>query len=188
MSEEKKPVTQLLQAWSAGDPRAADELVPLVYDELRQVAARLMRSERQGHTLAPTALVHEAYVRLADVDIPWRDRGHFFALAANLMRRVLVDHARGQGSQKRGAGAQKVPLDEAFLVPGQLDERLVLIDEALSKLAALEPRKARIIELLFFGGLTYDEAAEVMGISVATLYREMKFAKAWILREIGAGS
>jgi RNA polymerase sigma-70 factor (ECF subfamily) len=186
MSGESKPVTQLLQAWRAGDRQAGDELVPLVYNELRQVAARLMRAERTGHTLVPTALVHEAYLRLAGADIPWQDRTHFFALAATLMRRILVDHARERGRQKRGSGAEKISLDEAVLVSAEPDARLILIDAALSKLTAIEPRKARIIELLFFGGLTYDETAEVLNTSNATLHREVKFAKAWILREISS--
>ena len=181
---DEKPVTQLLQAWRRGDQKAADELLPLVYNELRQVAARLMRAERPGHTLAPTALVHEAYLRLAGAEIPWQDRAHFFALAATLMRRILVDHARERGRQKRGAGADKISLDEAVVISPEPDERLLLIDAALSKLAGIEPRKARMVELLFFGGLTFDETSEVLGVSTATLHREMKFAKAWILREV----
>jgi RNA polymerase sigma factor (TIGR02999 family) len=181
-----KPVTDLLQQWRGGDHNAADELLPLVYEELRKVAARLMRAERPGHTLSPTALVHEAYVRLAGADIPWQDRAHFFALTATLMRRILVDHAKQRGRQKRGGGAEEISLDSAVAISEDMDDRLVLIDEALSKLSTIDGRKGRIIELLFFGGLTYDETAEVMKLSPATLHREMKFAKAWILREVAA--
>lgn len=181
-----KPVTQLLQQWRGGDQDAAEQLLPLVYEELRKVAARLMRSERPGHTLSPTALVHEAYVRLAGADIPWQDRAHFFALSATLMRRILVDHAKQRGRQKRGGGAEAISLDSAVAVSEDLDDRLVLIDEALTKLATIDGRKGRIIELLFFGGLTYDETAEIMNLSPATLHREVKFAKAWILREVAA--
>ena len=178
----------MLQQWRGGDQQAADELLPLVYEELRKVAARLMRAERPGHTLSPTALVHEAYVRLAGADIPWQDRAHFFALSATLMRRILVDHAKQRGRQKRGGGAEAISLDSAVAVSENLDDRLVLIDEALTKLSALDTRKGRMIELLFFGGLTYEETAEVMDLSPATLYREMKFAKAWILREVAAST
>jgi len=182
---DEKPVTQLLHLWREGDESAARELVPLVYEQLRDVAARLMRAERPGHTLSPTALVHEAYVRLAGSDIPWQDRAHFFALSATLMRRILVDHARERSRHKRGGGVAPVSLEEAVVVSAEPDERLILIDEALTKLSAIEPRKSRIVELVFFGGLTFDETAQVMELSPATLHREMKFAKAWILREVG---
>lgn len=186
MSEAGKPVTKLLQAWSGGDAAARDELFSTVYDHLRRLAADRISRERPGHTLAPTALVHEAYFRLTDADVPWQDRAHFFAVCANVMRRVLVDHARQRGRHKRGGAAAKLSLDEALAVTADPDPRILLLDEALTSLARVDARKAQIVELVFFGGLTLEEAAQIVGGSIATVHRELKFAKAWMLSEMKA--
>jgi len=163
-------------------------MVPLVYDELRVIATRLMRGERADHTLQATALVHEAYARLVDAQVDWRDRSHFFAIAARQMRRILVDHAKARGRVKRGGGDRPLTLDEAVAVSGDSNENLVELDEALERLAELDERKAKVVELHYFGGLTYDEAAEVLGISPATVDRDLRFAKAWLYRELGSTS
>jgi RNA polymerase sigma factor (TIGR02999 family) len=184
MAPEGQSVTQLLRQWRDGDQRALDRLFPLVYDELRVLAVRRLRSAQPGQTLEPAALVHEAYLRLAGVDIPWQDRAHFFAMAAIMMRRVLVDHAKERSRLKRGGDMAKISLDEALMVSEDLDSRVVLIDEALTKLSAMDTRKARIIELLYFGGLTVEEVSQAMEISPSTVHRETKFAKAWILHQI----
>jgi RNA polymerase sigma factor (TIGR02999 family) len=174
----------LLRQWRDGDQGALDRLFPLVYDELRVLAVRRLRSAQPGQTLEPAALVHEAYLRLAGVDIPWQDRAHFFAMAAIMMRRVLVDHAKERSRLKRGGDMAKISLDEALMISEDLDIRVVLIDEALTKLSAMDTRKARIIEMLYFGGLTVGEVSEAMEISPSTVHRETKFAKAWILHQI----
>lgn len=179
-----RSVTELLQASRGGDEAAFNELLPAVYDQLRKVAAKHMRSEREGHTLGATALVHEAYVRLVDAEISFEDRAHFFATAATMMRRILVDHAKQRGRHKRGGNAPNLSLDEAAVFCAEPDSRILDIDEALIRLAVIDERKARVIELVFFGGLNHDEAARAMGISDSTLNRELKFAKAWILNEI----
>lgn len=179
-----KPVTKLLQAWSSGDISASEELFPLVYEQLRALARRHIRQERPGHTLSPTALVHEAYLNLVDVNVPWQDRAHFFALSAGLMRRILVDHAKRRLSQKRGGRSPVISLDRAPVVSSQPDPRLLLIDEALQRLAQIDDRKARIFELSFFGGMTLQETSQIIGGPVSTLHRELQFAKAWILRSI----
>ena len=184
MAPEMKPVTRFLRQWRDGDQGAFHQLFPLVYDELRLLAARRLRRRQSGQTLDPTALVHEAYLRLAGVDIPWHDRAHFFAMAAVMMRRILVDHAKERGRLKRGGDMAKISLDEALLVSEDLDSRIVLIDEALTKLAGRDTRKARILELLYFGGLTVEEVSQAMEISPSTVHRESKFAKAWILNQI----
>jgi RNA polymerase sigma factor (TIGR02999 family) len=184
MEHDGQAVTQLLQQWREGDQGALDRLFPLVYEELRVLAVRRLRGAQPGQTLQPTALVHEAYLRLAGVDIPWQDRTHFFAMAAIMMRRILVDHAKERSRLKRGGDMAKISLDEALMVSEDLDSRIVLIDQALTKLTAMDSRKARIIEMLYFGGLTVEEVSQTMEISPSTVHRETKFAKAWILNQI----
>lgn len=178
-------VRHLVQRDRDGDPAALEELLPLVYDQLRGMAARYLRDERPGHTLAPTALVHEAYLRLAGADLELQDRAHFLALASGVMRRVLMDHARTRNRQKRGAGALMLSLEDVHEIPSDLGQLLGL-DEALKELAKFDPRKARIVELIYFGGLTYDEAAGVLNISSVTVHRELRLAKAWLERELAA--
>jgi RNA polymerase sigma factor (TIGR02999 family) len=177
-------VTQLLVAWGAGDAAAFDALAPLVYDELKRLARQSMRGERVGHTLQATALVNEAYLKLIDVhQVQWQNRAHFFAISARLMRRILVDFARSKHSQKRGAGEQKVSLDEALLVvnPGR---SLVAIDDALRALADVDDRKSQVVEMRFFGGLSVAETAEALHVSPETVMRDWKVAKAWLSREL----
>ena len=183
MESDRATVTRLLQSWSAGDQGALDELMPLVYDRLRTLAGRYMQAERPDHTLRATALVHEIYLELVDAKVAWQSRVHFYAIAAKLMRRVLVEHARKRGRAKRGAGA-KVTLDEGMAVTPQADPVLLELDEALDRLADLDERKAQLIEMTYFGGLTYDDAAEALGISPATVHRELRLAKAWLYREL----
>ena len=182
-------VTSLLQAWREGDPEALERLMPLVYGELRRLASRSMAGERSDHTLEPTALVHEAFLRLVGGGPPrWQDRIHFFAVAAQLMRRLLVDHARGRRRAKRGSGARLLPLEAALHVSGPEPESradLLALDEALTALAAFDSRKARVVELRFFGGLTIEETAEVLGISTATVILEARLARAWLFRRMG---
>lgn len=184
MSTESQSVTKLLQRWSGGEPRALDELVPIVYDELRRLAGRCFSSERSGHTLRATALVHEAYMRLVDADIEWQDRAHFYAIAARVMRRILVEYARAHTRHKRGSGQIHVPLDEAVVVGPEAASIVADLDDALQRLAAIDPRRSEIVQLLFFGGLTYEETAAALHISPATVHRELKLAKAWLLREM----
>jgi RNA polymerase sigma factor (TIGR02999 family) len=172
-------VTLLLRRCGAGDGAALAQVVPLVYEELLRLARRHMGGERPGHTLQPTALVHEAYARLVDADLDLRDRVHFFAVASTAMRRILVDHARARSSLKRGGGALRMTLDDDQ--PGTAhDSDLVELDEALGRLAATDQRKARTVELHYFGGLSYDEIAGVLGVSAATVDRDLRFAKAWL--------
>jgi RNA polymerase sigma-70 factor (ECF subfamily) len=175
-------VTQLLRDWSAGDEGAFDRLVPLVQAELRHLAGRFMARERADHTLQTTALINEAYLRLVDQQgITWKDRAHFLAVAGQVMRHVLVDHARRRRYAKRGGGALKVSLSEAVPVTSERAAELVALDEALDALAEFDPRKSRIIELRFFGGLTVEETAEVIGVAPITVMREWRAAKAWLL-------
>jgi RNA polymerase sigma factor (TIGR02999 family) len=181
-------VTLLLREWKAGDNSALDKLTPLIYNELHRLANSYLRRERPDHTLQPTALVNEAYLRLVDQRTPdWQNRAHFFGVAAQLMRQVLVDYARSHRSEKRGAGARMLPLDEALTFTAEKADELLLLDEALGKLATVDPRKSRAVELRFFGGLTIEEIANVMEISVATVGRELRMAEAWLYRET-AGS
>ncbi|HYE14564.1 MAG TPA: sigma-70 family RNA polymerase sigma factor [Pyrinomonadaceae bacterium] len=181
-------VTRLLVRWREGDQRALDELMPLVYAELHRLAARYMRGERPGHTLQTSALVNEVYLRLAGhEDIQWQDRAHFFAVAAQAMRRILVDHARRRGNQKRGGDVHKVALDEALIVSDERAAEVVALDDALARLAEVAPRKSRLVELRFFGGLGIEEAAEVLQVSPGTVMRDWTFAKAWLRREITGG-
>jgi len=178
-------VTELLASWSRGDVKAREELIPLVYAELRRLANSYLRRERSDHTLQPTALVHEAYLRLiAQREIHWKDKGHFFAITAQLMRRILVDHARGHLAEKRGSGMAKVPLDDALVMTRERPGKLLALDESLSRLAQVDPRQAQIVELRVFAGLSVEEAAEFLGISLATVKRDWRMAKAWLSREI----
>jgi RNA polymerase sigma factor (TIGR02999 family) len=181
-------ITLLLQAWAQGDKEAAERVFPLVYDQLRRLAARQLRHERRGHTLQPTALVHEAYLRLAGQRAPeWPDRAHFFAMAAGVMRHVLVDHARRNRAAKRGGSACRVSLDEAAAAGPPLELEVIALDEALQELATLDADQARIVELRFFGGLTVEEAAAVLGVSAATVQRDWRTARAWLYRRIAHG-
>jgi RNA polymerase sigma factor (TIGR02999 family) len=177
-------VTRLLQAWSEGDLAARDELVPLVYDELRRRAASYLRRERPGHTLQPTALVHEAYGRLVSQHEPFRNRAQFFAIASQMMRRVLVDHARAYQARKRASGGLRVELTEGIAVAEPRQADLIALDHALEELAALDERQARLVELRFFGGLTAEEAAEALAISLATANRDWALARAWLFRRL----
>lgn len=180
-----REVTQLLLAWSQGEQTALDQLTPLVYDELRRVARRYMARESAGQTLQTTALVHEAYLRLIDVrSVEWQSRAHFFAIAAQLMRQILVDFARRHRQLKRGGQAQRVSLEEALIVSRERSPDLVALDEALTELARLDPRQARVVELRFFGGLTEEEVAEVLKISPRTVRGDWGMAKVWLLREL----
>jgi len=178
-------ITQLLRAWGDGNQAALDRLMPLVYAQLRQAAHRYMARERQGHTLQTTALVNEVYVRLAKArEMRWQDRVHFFALSAQMMRRILTDHARARQYAKRGGGAQVVSLDEAPEVSEKPRADLVALDDALKRLAAVDERKSRVVELRYFGGLSVEETGEVLKVSPETVMRDWKLAKAWLLREL----
>ena len=181
-------VTHLLAEWSHGDNAALAELTPLVYDELRRLAHRHMEGQRPGHTLQTTALVNEAYLRLADqTNRRWQNRAHFFAVAARAMRQILVSYARTQQAQKRGGGALKVELDEAALISRAESKEIVDLHEALERLATLDSRKAQVVELKYFGGLNYEEMAEVLKISRVTVRRDWEFAKVWLYTELHNG-
>jgi RNA polymerase sigma factor (TIGR02999 family) len=186
MDEERTSVTQLLQAWSRGNPDALEQLTPRVYAELHRLARGYMRKERVGNTLQATALVNEAFLRLVDVkDVQWQDRAHFFAICANIMRRILVDRARAKGMHKRRRAADHVNLDEApEIASPSKDQGLVAVDDALQVLEGVDPRKAKIVELRFFGGLTVEETAEVLNISPQTVMRDWKMARAWLMGEL----
>lgn len=173
-------ITQLLHDWVNGDERSLDVLTPLVYDQLHQIAARIFRGERANHTLQATALVHEAFAQLIDVEIDWQDRSHFFALAARMMRRILVDHANAKAAAKRGGVHANLPLDDVIVVSPEAGEAILDLHEALIELAEHDTRKAEILELHYFGGLTYAEMGEVLGLSSSTLDRDIRFAKAWL--------
>jgi RNA polymerase sigma-70 factor, ECF subfamily len=178
-------VTNLLTRWSHGDDRALAELTPLVYDELRRIAHRHMGGQRPDHTLQTTALVNEAYLRLADQTKPsWQSRAHFFAVAARAMRQIVVDYARSQQSQKRGGGLLRIELDEAAIVSPEQSKEIVDLHEALERLAILDFRKAQVVELKYFGGLNYDEMAEVLKISRVTVRRDWEFARLWLYTEL----
>jgi RNA polymerase sigma factor (TIGR02999 family) len=178
-------VTQLLRAWAGGDPDALETLTPLVYAELHRRAAWAMAAERPDHTLQPTALVHEAFVRLMNSkDVVWKDRAHFFALSARLMRRILVDLARARQSGKRGGGVTPVPLEDNAVVSPQKAPYLVALDDALTRLAEIDARKSEVVELRFFGGLSVEETADVLKLSRDTVLRDWKVARLWLLREI----
>jgi RNA polymerase sigma-70 factor (ECF subfamily) len=178
-------VTVLLRAWSDGDEAALERLVPLVEAELRRLARIYMAKERRGHTLQTTALVNEAFVRLTDAKgLRWQDRSHFLGISARLMRRVLVDHARARGYQKRGGGAQRVTLTDALAIAPDVSPQLIDLDRALEGLAAVDARKARVVELRFFGGLSVEETAEVLHVSNDTIKRDWRLAKLWLLRKL----
>ena len=182
-------VTRLLAAWSDGDEAAFQQLLPIVHDELRRVARRQMAGERPGHVLQASALVNEAYLRLVDLkQMRWQNRAHFFAMAARLMRRILVDFARSRGYQKRGGGLQRITFDESLPVPDEQPIDLVALNDALEALTAVDERKGRVVELRFFGGLSVEETAEVLKVSGDTVKRDWKFAKNWLLRELGRAS
>ena len=181
-------VSKLLQSWGQGDEAALNQLLPLVHTELRRLARRYMFGERAGHTLQTTALVNEAYLRLLkSQQVNWQSRAHFFAVAAQLMRRILVDSARARGGQKRGGGVPKVTLDEAFVGQPVTGPDLVALDDALQALSEMDPRKGRVVELRFFGGLSVEETAEVLKIAPNTVLRDWKFAKMWLKREMTKG-
>jgi RNA polymerase sigma factor (TIGR02999 family) len=177
----------LLQAWSRGDRGAFNELVPLVQDELRRLARRHMGRERMGHTLQATALVNEVYLRLIDgKQVQWRNRAHFFAMAARLMRRILVDSARARRYRKRGGGVEKVSLDEALIMSPERSREIVALDDALNALAAIDARKSQVVEMRYFGGLSVDETAEALHVSPDTVMRDWRLARGWLLRELSA--
>ena len=179
-------ITELLLAWSQGEQAALDKLVPRVHAELRRLAHRYMARERTGHTLQTTALVNEAYLRLINVEqVRWQNRAHFFAVSAQLMRRILVDFARSRNYLKRGGGAQKVTLDDALVVSREPGQDLVALDDALKALAVTDARKSRVVELRFFGGLSVEETAEVLKVSADTVTRDWRLAKVWLAREMG---
>jgi RNA polymerase sigma factor (TIGR02999 family) len=180
-------VTALLLSWSGGERSAADRLIPVVYDELRRQAARAMRREGREHTLQTTALVHEAYMRLVDQRrVEWRNRAHFFGIAAEVMRRVLIDHARARLAAKRGGGGMRITLGDASgIAAPDVDADVLALHEALDRLAGFDPDQARLVELRYFGGLTIEETAEALGVSAATVKREWVLARAWLRRELG---
>ena len=184
MPDSMEQVSRLLADWSNGDRAALDELTPLVYAELRRLAASYLRQERSDHTLQPTALVHEAYIRLVSQSLPdWKNRSHFFGVAAQLMRQILVDYARQRRSAKRDGGL-KIPLSPAFAGTDHRSDGLIELDAALTDLEHVDPRKARIVELRFFAGLTVDETADAIDLSVATVHREVKMAETWLYRRL----
>jgi RNA polymerase sigma-70 factor, ECF subfamily len=186
MSTPVSDVTRLLQDWSQGDPSALEKLIPLVFEDLRDIAKRMFQRESDGHTLQPTALVNEVYLRLFDQKkIRWQNRQQFFGVAAMMMRRILIDYAKGRQAAKRGSGAPKVSLDDSLAIPELMnDDDLVALDDALSRLAEIDPREGQIVELRFFTGLSHEEIAELLGISVTTVKREWRTAKLWLYREL----
>jgi RNA polymerase sigma factor (TIGR02999 family) len=180
-------VTQLLLKWSGGDREALEQLLPLVYRELHQLAERYLRRERSDHTLQATALVHEAYLKLIDQrEVKWQNRAHFFGVAAQAMRRILVDHARSHMAAKRGSGGVKLSLEDnaAAVVSDEKAEEMIALDDALNHLAEIDPQKSRIVELRFFGGLSIEETAEVLGIGTATVIRQWRMARAWLFDQV----
>ena len=179
-------VTEMLRDWRNGDQEALEKLIPVVYDELRRQAANYLRRERPGHTLQTTALIHEAYLRLINQqNIEWQNRAHFYAIAARLMREILVDHARKRQASKRGGSDIKVPLEEAMVVSPGRGVDLVALDEALTRLAAIDPQQSRIVELRYFSGLSVEETAEVLAVSSRTVKRDWNVAKAWLRHQLG---
>ncbi len=178
-------VSQLLKDWGAGDESALNKLIPLVYTELRRMAHYQMAKERVGHTLQTTALVNEVYLRLlGTADVAWEDRAHFFALSAQIMRRILVDHARGRGRAKRGGAFRKLSLEDSPAIPVGRDSNIVELDDALNSLAAVDARKAKMVELRFFGGFSVEETAQILNVSISTVMSDWRFAKVWLLREM----
>ena len=188
MASDSENVTQLLLEWSGGNQQALEEMLPLIYDELRHLAHNFLYRERPGHTLQTTALVHEAYLRLVDQrDARWQNRAHFFAIAAQTMRRILIDSARKHIAEKRGGGGEKLSLAEVASIFSEPDVNLLALDEALTALAEIDPQQSRIIELRYFGGLTIEETAEVMKLSPATIKREWAMARAWLHQALTKG-
>jgi RNA polymerase sigma factor (TIGR02999 family) len=185
MTPASHEITQLLKDWGDGDRSARDQLMPLVYEELRRMAHQHMRKERPGHTLQTSALVNEAFVRLVDQsNVKWQNRAHFFGIAAQMMRRILVDYARSRRYAKRGGGAPEISLDEALTVSDERSSEVVALDEALTRFAGVDERKSQIVELRFFGGLSIEETAEVLAVSPGTIMRDWTLAKAWLRREL----
>ena len=185
MASASGPVTQLLLAWTSGNRAALEELIPVVYPELRRIAARYLRHERVGHTLQPTALVHEAYLKLIDQErAEWQNRAQFFGVAAQLMRRILVDHARERAADKRGGGVRPVTLVDAMAAAPDRGIDILALDEALERLTALYPEQGHLVELRYFGGLTIEETGEVLGLSPATVKRQWAVARAWLLANL----
>ena len=185
MNPSSQSVTQLLVDWRNGDQTALDRLMPLVYEELRRIAGHYMRNERQEHTLQTSALVNEAYLRLVDHEnIAWQNRAHFFGVAAQAMRRILVDYARSRNYLKRGGAALRISLDEAATTPDEHSAELLALDDALKELAKIDERKCRVVELRYFGGLSVEETAEALGVSIQTVGRDWSTAKAWLMREM----
>ncbi|MBV9268429.1 MAG: sigma-70 family RNA polymerase sigma factor [Acidobacteriaceae bacterium] len=179
-----RDLTVLLHAWREGQPDAREELVRRVYPQLRSLASRYLSSEKPGHTLNATGLVHEAFLKIVGADISWADRAHFFAISARVMRQILVDHAKSHGRVKRGGAAPKLSLEDAVVIAPAPEERLLDLDEALHELAAIDSRKAQLVEMVYFGGLSQAEAAEVLGVSEATVQRDLRLAKAWLYRAL----
>jgi RNA polymerase sigma factor (TIGR02999 family) len=188
MTSPSEEVTQLLVAWSDGDEGALDKLMPLVYAELRQMAKRFMRGQREGHTLQTTALIHEAFLKLVNQpEKHFQNRAHFFGVAAQAMRHILVDYARSRQYAKRGGGERPISLDEAVVVSEERAAELVALDDALDALSKVDPRKCRIVEMRYFGGLSVEETADVLKVSVDTVMRDWRMAKTWLLRELSGG-
>ncbi|MDQ3711552.1 MAG: sigma-70 family RNA polymerase sigma factor [Acidobacteriota bacterium] len=186
MEQSSQQITQLLKEWSDGNRASLDELMPLVYEELRRQASRFLRKERSAHTLQPTALINEAYLKLIDQrDVRWQNRAHFYAIAAQAMRRILVDYAKTRNREKRGGSAENLPLNAAFQISSpEKGVDLIALDEALSRLAKFDARQARIVELRYFSGMSIDETADILGVSNATVRCDWNMAKAWLLQEI----
>ena len=187
MADPESPeVTVLLQAWSGGDPQALDRLMPMVYSELRRIAHRYMRKERGGNTLQTTALVNEAFLRLVDVkNVDWQQRAQFFAISAQVMRRILVDAARVRGARKRGGGVENMNVDEVAVVGPVAEPSIVALDLALQEFAKVAPRQAKVVELRYFGGLSEEEIGAVMSVSTRTVERDWQFARSWLMRDLG---
>lgn len=186
-NETHPPITELLKRWRSGEQAALDRLMPLVHDELKRIARRHLRSERPDHTLQSTALINEAYLRLVDARVDWHDRAHFFAVAARTMRRILVDYARAERRKKRGGPRTRVSIDQVEEPAARAALDLLDLDDALLRLAELDERKSLALELTYFGGLTYEETAEALRISAATVHRELRLARAWLHRELSSG-
>lgn len=185
VSEERNEISLILRDWSAGDRESAEALLSLVYDKLREIAAQYLRKERSNHTLQPTALVHEAYLKLVDLSgVSWQGRAHFFAVASKVMRHILVDHARARLSEKRGGDMQRVAIEDLVRFSKKPDVDLLALDEALTRLAAIDEQQSKIVELRFFGGLSIEETAHILGVSPATVKREWVLAKTWLYRKL----
>jgi RNA polymerase sigma factor (TIGR02999 family) len=184
VQSQEPEITRLLHEWRSGDRNALDRLTPVVYAELKRLAGRLFRSESSGHTLQPTALVNEAFEALVRMDVPWQDRTHFYSIAARLMRRILVNHANAKHAAKRGGGARKMTLDEQSAVTDGPDANLLALDRALEEMQGFDARKAHVIELHYFGGLSYGEMAETLGLSTTTVHQELRAAKAWLQQRL----